>query len=166
MADTSFQMAFDPEPNPSVPPLVADAFVIQARLHGADFRYEMNSIVTRLESFLSSSLFEDADARFEVTPLNTQFDILSGAAAFIGQTLVREHDGLWTGYFAPDSGTNFYTATITFGEYSLHPICWLSYRLTNGVAEGTVSDWLGRVLPSIIARKDLTPKTGIITDIY
>ena len=154
------------QPNPTVPPLVADAFVIHAQSHGIDFEFDVESLVARLESSLNSNLFSDENFQIDVASLNSRFDIVSGAAAFIGETLAREHDGVWTGFFASDAGTNFYTATVTFGDYLLHPICWLSYRLTNGAEEGTVADWIGRNLPSITARKDLTPQTGFIDDIF
>ena len=154
------------EPNPNVPPLVADAFVSHARQRNVTLAFETESLVTLFNASLDADLFADTKTHVSVPKLDDEFDLKSAAAAYLGQTLALQHNGNWTGYFAMDSGTNFYTATLSFGDFSLNPICWLSYRLTNGAGEGTVSDWLDRVLPSIAARKDLTPQTGFIDDIY
>ncbi len=153
------------QPNPNVPPLVADAFVSYARQQYVIVTLNIDSLITSLNSLLDSEFFADTETQIHVPELDKEFDIVSAAAAYIGQTLALNHNGLWTGFFALDSLTNFYTAKLTFGAYSIHPICWLSYRLTNGSEEGSVSDWLGRVLPSIIARKDLTPPSGFIDEI-
>ena len=95
-----------------------------------------------------------------------QFDINSAASAYLGETISRIYDGTWAGHFNTESIVNFYTSKITFGDYCLNPIAWLSYRVKNGREEGSVEDWLSRVTPSFEARKDLTPKTGFIEDIY
>ena len=154
-------------PNPDLPPLVATAFLEAMRDRGFSLDYSESSLTGSLDEILDLSIFRDPEAEtVSCSGHAAAFDLKSAASAYLGETLARLHDGSWTGWFDHQSSVNFYTAVVSFGEYRLFPIRWLSYRVSHGREEGSVTDWLHRVLPSIKARENLTSKTGFIKDIY
>ena len=152
--------------NPDIPPLVANALVGFLGNKNIEIDYSILSLTKTLDSLLNQPLMREESIVVKVEDAETPFDMPSAFSAYFGQTLANLYDGQWTGYMDSNSSINFYSMNLTFGEFSLNPTCWISFRVANGPQEGTVTDWLNRVMPSISARRDLTPKTGFIEEIY
>lgn len=144
------------DPNPHVPPKVAAAFMELMAGYGHKLSADVTCLRAKADRVVELELFNrDHRTRFDGGLPGTSFDLESGLSAYIGETLIKAHDGLWTGFFAPTSGMNFYTAKISFGGYDLYPSHWPAYRISNGPTELSFAEWLDDVLPSIQAREDL-----------
>lgn len=158
-------MPEDQIPNPSVPPIAAKSFVAFARTLGVSLAFTEESLETAFQTMLDQGLVTE-DQSVLVPDMGVSVVSLSLASAYVGETLRMTHGGEWSGHFSPSALVNFYRSHVIFGDFQLTPICWLSYRITNGPEEGTVKEWISRIKPSIQARADLTPSTGFIKDIY
>jgi hypothetical protein len=151
------------EPNPDVPPRVAEGFVEFMTKHGYDLSLDLACLQGTIESIIELDLFRDRSGSrhgFEVGSAGITYDAETGLSVYIGEVLARTFDGVWTGHCAPTSGLNFYTLKLSFGDYKASPSWWPAYRISNGPSEGTFEEWLQAVLPSIQARRDLRKRTG------
>ena len=104
-----------------------------------------------------SSLQQDVDVLFESMIAGSMPCWECALGAYVGETLVRLFDGVWRGaFYCDNSAANYYLSFIDFGEYRYYPFHFLSYRISNGVEEGSFVHHLEDVLPNIVARTQIS----------
>jgi hypothetical protein len=121
--------------NPELPPIVAYGFVSMVQAYGYCLDYCIDSLFTELEKVFEDKSLYDASFIAIVNGVKQEHSFVNGLAAYLGETFVRQYNGRWFGYFAPNAGANFYTSSTRFGEFTFSPFAYVGYRLSNGVKD-------------------------------
>jgi len=131
------------EDNPNIPPLVAHHFVTEMNNQGYVLEMTEQSLETELERLLCD--IEENNIEVTLGLLDgLEYDLQTSIACYFGTVLSNKYKGQWKGHCTRQSGANYYTSSILFGEYNLNPYYYpIGYRMANGVKDtGTIAEWL------------------------
>jgi hypothetical protein len=129
------------------PVIAAEDFAARHSSLGFRLDFSLESLETEIDRLLAQPIFHrgregslsQEEARNE-----------AAISAYVGETIRRLFQGRWAGVFHPDQpASNFYTSFVQFGSYRYWPAHYFAYRLTNWPQEGTFSEYLERLLPTI-----------------
>jgi hypothetical protein len=125
------------------PTEVAKSFALKMSQSGYCLDFSLKSLIEEVDRLI--------DTELGLEPIGPEsWGEATNLEAYVGETLCKLFNGKWAGDFHQDSGVNFYTSFIIFGEYKLYPSHFIAYRVSNGKKEvGSFSEYFKIVEPNI-----------------
>ena len=140
--------------NPEVPPMVANYFSRLMATYGYRLDMSLKSLEDDLENIFNHIDVQNSEIKI-MLPNDQAYDFETGIACYLGETLALKYGGIWKGHCGTESGVNFYTSNILFGNYNFNPFIYVGYRATNGAKDtGSVKELLYQVTRSMEDKVD------------
>lgn len=144
--------------NTNLPGEHARLFATVMEKYGYRLDFSLHSLLNDVDSIFDDPRLTNIRNTLNSEPTTTGLtcDLETALACYLGETLKIEYKGEWKGHCATQSGANYYTSYMMFGDYKFHPYTYIGYRFANGTRDtGTMAIYLNKLIPSLEAGTDL-----------